>query len=92
MTVLVAVLFAGAVASAQTPDPGLVERAKALLRSAPFIDTHNDLPTMLLEEHRGDISKVDLGQVQPALCADVPRLPRAGWAPSTGRSTCRRPR
>lgn len=78
MTVLVAVLFAGAVASAQTPDTGLVERAKALLRSAPFIDTHNDLPTMLLEEHRSDISKVDLGQVQPALCADVPRLREGG--------------
>jgi membrane dipeptidase len=58
----------------QTPDPKLVERAKALLEAAPLIDTHNDLPSMLLDEHGGDLTGVDLGKVQPSLCADVPRL------------------
>lgn len=56
------------------PDPQLLERARALLEAAPLIDTHNDLPSMLLEEHGGDLTGVDLGKVQPTLCADVPRL------------------
>jgi membrane dipeptidase len=57
----------------QTVTPALLERARALLQEAPLIETHNDLPTMLLEG-KVDLSKVDLGKVQPALCADVPRL------------------
>jgi membrane dipeptidase len=60
-------------ASAQTASPALLERARALLQEAPLIETHNDLPTMLLEG-KVDLGKVDLGKVQSALCADVPRL------------------
>ena len=60
--------------SGQTADPALVARARALLAAAPLIDTHNDLPTMLLDEYKGDLTKVDLASVQAALCADVPRL------------------
>jgi membrane dipeptidase len=56
-----------------SPDPALVERARALLRQAPFIETHNDLPSMLLEVH-GDLVKYNLSKVQPKLCADIPRL------------------
>src|SRR5262245_26515020 len=59
-------------------DPKLLERAKALLRSAPLIDSHNDLPTMLIEERAGDLSKLDLGVVNKELCADVPRLREGG--------------
>lgn len=55
------------------PDGALVERARALLQETAFIDTHNDLPSMLLELH-GDLARYDLGKVQPTLCADVPRL------------------
>jgi len=58
---------------AQEPDSALLDRARALLKEAPLIDTHNDLPTMLLELH-GDLSRYDLGEVQPTLCADIPRL------------------
>jgi membrane dipeptidase len=58
---------------ASSPDPSLVERARTLLRQAPFIETHNDLPSMLLEV-KGDLSKYDLSKVQPKLCADIPRL------------------
>jgi membrane dipeptidase len=55
-------------------DPKLLERAKALLRQAPFIDTHNDLPSMLIETKAGDLTSWDLSKVQTALCADIPRL------------------
>jgi hypothetical protein len=58
--------------------PALLERARALLARAPLIDTHNDLPSMFLEANGGDISKFDLGQRQPALCADVPSLREGG--------------
>ena len=64
--------------AAQTADPALVARARRLLQAAPLIDTHNDLPSMLLEKHKGDLTRVDLGTVQAALCADVPRLVEGG--------------
>ncbi len=64
----------GVILSAQTVDPHLLERAKALLDSAPLIDTHNDLPTHLLEKLGGDLTRVDLSKIQLSLCADIPRL------------------
>ena len=57
--------------------PALLKRAEALLEEAPLIDTHNDLPSNILEVSAGDLSHVDLGVRQPRLCADVPAL-RAG--------------
>jgi len=73
-------LFLGAALSlAQTAeDPALLARARALLAAAPLIDTHNDLPSMLLEKYRGDLTKVDLAAVQAQLCADMPRLLEGG--------------
>jgi membrane dipeptidase len=59
---------------APAADPQLLDRAKKLLRQAPVIDAHNDLPSMLLETKAGDLTAFDLSQVQPALCADIPRL------------------
>lgn len=56
------------------PDAELLARARALLLQAPFIDTHNDLPSMFLETKAGDLTSFDMGKVQPALCADIPRL------------------
>jgi membrane dipeptidase len=64
---------AGWASAAQTGSSALLDQARALLKEAPLIDTHNDLPTMLLEAG-GDLTKIDLGKVQPTLCADVPRL------------------
>ncbi|HET7292472.1 MAG TPA: dipeptidase [Vicinamibacteria bacterium] len=89
---LLALAFGSTPASAQAPDPALLEKARALLRSAPLIDTHNDLPSMLLEQHNGDLSRVDLGQAQPRLCADVPRLREGGvgaqyWSVYTASAT-----
>ena len=60
-------------AQANSTDATLLEKACTLLRDAPLIDTHNDLPTMLLAA-QGELTKYDLGKVQPALCADIPRL------------------
>lgn len=59
--------------SGQTADEALLERARGLLERAPLIDTHNDLPSMLIEDG-GDYRRFDLGKVQPTLCADVPRM------------------
>jgi membrane dipeptidase len=73
----VAVLAAGA---GRPQDAALVERARALLRRAPLVDTHNDLPTVLLEKRGGDLTGLDLGQPQPDLSADVPRLREGGVA------------
>jgi membrane dipeptidase len=52
----------------------LLDRAKTLLEKAPLIDTHNDLPSMLLETKAGDLTSFDMSKVQPTLCADIPRL------------------
>ena len=64
----------GVFQDAETVEPKLLERAKALLRKAPFIDTHNDLPSMFLETKAGDLASFDMSKVQPTLCADIPRL------------------
>jgi membrane dipeptidase len=81
-------------AAAQAVSPVLLDRARKLLQEAPLIDTHNDLPSMLLDAG-GDLSKLDLGKVQATLCGDVPRL-REGcvgcqywsvWVPSATQKT-----
>lgn len=64
----------GAIAEAPSPDPNMLDRAKALLQKAPLIDTHNDLPSMLLETKAGDLTSFDMSKIQPTLCADIPRL------------------
>jgi membrane dipeptidase len=66
------------VVSAQEPDAALLARARAILDKAPLIDTHNDLPSMLLERNGGDLAGLDLGLVHPELCADIPRLRKGG--------------
>lgn len=58
------------------------ERARALLKSTPLVDGHNDLPWALralpeVDETRSDAFEVDLTQPQPRLHTDFPRL-RAG--------------
>lgn len=56
------------------PDAKLLERARALLKRAPLIDGHNDLASMFLSTRADDLSHLDMGRVQPTLCADIPRL------------------
>jgi membrane dipeptidase len=74
-------LFSRAAAGADSgmnPDPKLLARAKALLEKAPLIDTHNDLPSLLLENNGGDLTTVDFNKVQAKLCADIPRMREGG--------------
>ena len=83
-SIVILAVLTGALATAplftiaQEPDAALVARAKAILDKAPLIDTHNDLPSMLLERYGGDIAGLDLGIAHPELCADVPRLRGGG--------------
>lgn len=63
--------------SSATASPELLERAKALLAKAPLIDTHNDLPSAIIDLSSGDLSHLDLAVRQPKLCGDIPSL-RAG--------------
>ena len=51
-------------------------RAKAVLRDAPLIDGHNDLPWVIRENADGDVENYDLRTRAPA-DTDIPRL-RAG--------------
>ena len=44
-----------------TVSPEFLDRARTLLRQAPFIDTHNDLPSLLLEA-KADLTKFDLSK------------------------------
>jgi membrane dipeptidase len=58
------------------------ERARALLKSTPLVDGHNDLPWALrslpeVDETRSAAFEVDLTKPQPGLHTDFPRL-RAG--------------
>ncbi len=73
--ILAPVLLALAAAPAESD---LLARARALLQRAPLVDTHNDLPSMLIERNGGDLTGLDLGVVQPELCADIPRLREGG--------------
>src|SRR4029453_2096710 len=77
--ILAALLLVSApFAAAQEPDPALLARARAILERAPLIDTHNDLPSMLIERNGGDLAGLDLGVAHPELCADIPRLREGG--------------
>ena len=74
MTRGIALLFvlAAPFAAAQETDAAMLARARAILQQAPLIDTHNDLPSMLIERGGGDLAGLDLGVVHPELCADIP--------------------
>lgn len=68
--------FAATTSQANAPaiSAALLERAGGLLEKAPLIDTHNDLPSALLEVGAGDLTQFDLSVRQPKLCADIPSM------------------
>jgi membrane dipeptidase len=61
-------------AEEQGTDSAMLERARVLLKKAPLIDTHNDLPTMLIDANAGDLTRFDMGVAQPTMSADIPGL------------------
>jgi membrane dipeptidase len=71
---LVCALVAGCGTSAQED---LATRARALHRSTPLIDGHNDYPWLVRQNAAGDLALLDIGTPKPALMTDIPRL-RAG--------------
>jgi membrane dipeptidase len=68
----------GGQSAATAVDPQSLEHAKALLERGPLIDGHNDLAAMFLQVYNNDLSRLDMGQVHPELCADIPRLREGG--------------
>jgi membrane dipeptidase len=62
-------------ASAQS-DATLLARAHRLMRAAPFIDTHNDLPSMICLRAACDLSRMDPDKGIPSLDTDIPRARR----------------
>ena len=77
------ILFAGLLAlgvagpAAAQADPWL-ERARALHRSAPVIDGHNDLPWEIREQTGGDLDRIDPRGSLPRQHTDFPRLRQGG--------------
>lgn len=71
---------AAATAAWQPPEPALIERVRRLLREAPLIDGHNDLPWQLRERFHDQLAKLDLRRdatgLRPPLHTDIPRLRR----------------
>ena len=53
-------------------------RARALHRSTPFIDGHNDYPWLVRQNAAGDLALLDIGTPKPALMTDIPRLRDGG--------------
>jgi membrane dipeptidase len=62
------------------PDPATLAEVRQLLREAPLIDGHNDLPWQY-RKRTNDLSAIDLArdtsQLSPPVVTDIPRL-RAG--------------
>jgi membrane dipeptidase len=76
---LLAALFCLSVAQAQAqPDARLLDRARALLKSSPLIDGHNDYPWALRENALQDLEKLDIRKPQPSLMTDIARLRSGG--------------
>jgi membrane dipeptidase len=80
LVTLVAALLVAAPAVAETPRESA--RIDRLLKRAPVIDGHNDLPWEIKENYGGDISRVDLTADTRTLSSpmhtDIARLRRGG--------------
>jgi membrane dipeptidase len=65
--------------SAQQPDlTPYMARARRLMKEAPFIDTHNDLPEVLAMQASGDLTRMDPNGPLPKIDTDIPRLKKGG--------------
>ena len=78
-TALPLAAFAATAAIAQ-PAPAPAEpsqaRVEAVMKRAPVIDGHNDLPWEMREKVRYDFDARDIATPQPAMMTDIPRLRR----------------
>ena len=62
---------------AQT-DARLLDRARALLKSSPLVDGHNDYPYEVREKAQQDLDKLDIRKPQPSIMTDIARLRSGG--------------
>ena len=62
---------------AQSRD-SFLPRARRLMRDAPFIDTHNDLPWMAFQRSGYDLERYDPDKGLPDLDTDIPRAVKGG--------------
>ena len=60
------------------PDARLLDRARALLKSSPLIDGHNDYPWAVRENAQQDLDKLDIRKPQPSIMTDIARLRSGG--------------
>jgi membrane dipeptidase len=74
-SLLLGVVAAGCSTSAQEE---IEARARALHRSTPLIDGHNDYPWLVRQNAAGDLALLDIGTPKPALMTDIPRLRDGG--------------
>ncbi len=78
LSIFVAVPLAFAsLASPQSNDAALLDRARALMKQTPLIDGHNDYPWALREKAQRNFDKLDISKPQPTIMTDIARL-RAG--------------
>ncbi|MBC7896933.1 MAG: membrane dipeptidase [Cytophagaceae bacterium] len=75
--ILLPVFLAPLVVEAQTRD-SFLPRARRLMREAPFIDTHNDLPWMSYQRSAYDLERYDPDKGLPDLDTDLPRAVKGG--------------
>ena len=70
-----AIALATGTAQAQQKElASFLPQARRLMKEAPFIDSHNDLPEMLEARSHGDFRKEDPEQPIKRLDTDLPRL------------------
>src|SRR5687767_3211953 len=75
---VVLVLLAGA-AGVAAQEPDLLARARALHRTTPLIDGHNDFPSALHENNaQRDLDTFDIRLPQPKIHTDIGRLRQGG--------------
>jgi len=73
LSLAMAILPATAVAQRSGDSLAFLARARRLHREMPMIDTHNDLPEMIHEQAKGDLSKMD-PDGKLTIDTDIPRL------------------
>ncbi|HSJ15320.1 MAG TPA: dipeptidase [Longimicrobiales bacterium] len=78
MLIAAALLATPGPLAAQQPPPELLERARRILREAPVIDGHNDLPSRILGELGGDPRAIDLRRPHADFHTDLTRLHDGG--------------